>query len=176
MTGILKVDTIQKNNGATPTAADLGLNVTGNIIQVVNSVFTSSVATTSTSMTYSGISATITPKSTSNKILVMISVPALKQQGGGSGSPSGSGVAICNNDGTILYDSMRDGGGVLDAWSETNGSTVMGFIINKHFLHSPSTISPYTYKIYFAQRNGGTMTINWQSSSLVTMTLFEVAV
>lgn len=32
MTSILKVDTLQKANGATPTAADLGINVAGTII------------------------------------------------------------------------------------------------------------------------------------------------
>jgi hypothetical protein len=32
MTSIIKVDTLQKANGATPTAADLGINVAGNVI------------------------------------------------------------------------------------------------------------------------------------------------
>ena len=40
MTSILKVDTLQKANGATPTAADLGINTTGNVLQVGNAVFT----------------------------------------------------------------------------------------------------------------------------------------
>ena len=35
MTSIIKVDTLQKANGATPTAADLGINVTGTVLQVV---------------------------------------------------------------------------------------------------------------------------------------------
>ena len=34
MTSIIKVDTLQKANGATPTAADLGINTTGNFINV----------------------------------------------------------------------------------------------------------------------------------------------
>ncbi len=147
---------------------------TGSIRQVVSTTYSSSVATTNTSMTDSGISASITPASSTNKILVMITVPFLKQQGGGSGSPSGSGIAIYNGSGTLLYDAMRDGGGVLDAWTETSGSTVMGVVVSKQFLHSPGTTSSYTYKIYFAQRNGGTITINWQSSSYVTITLLEV--
>ena len=32
MTSIIKVDTLQKANGSTPTAADLGINTTGNVI------------------------------------------------------------------------------------------------------------------------------------------------
>jgi len=34
MTSIIKVDTLQKANGATPTAADLGINTTGTVLQV----------------------------------------------------------------------------------------------------------------------------------------------
>ena len=34
MTSIIKVDQIQKANGATPTAADLGLNVAGTIVRM----------------------------------------------------------------------------------------------------------------------------------------------
>ena len=33
MSSIIKVDQIQKANGATPTAADLGINVTGTVLQ-----------------------------------------------------------------------------------------------------------------------------------------------
>lgn len=33
MTSIIKVDTLQKANGATPTAADLGINVAGNVLK-----------------------------------------------------------------------------------------------------------------------------------------------
>ena len=36
MTSIIKVDTLQKANGATPTAADLGINTTGTVLQVVS--------------------------------------------------------------------------------------------------------------------------------------------
>jgi hypothetical protein len=36
MTSILKVSTIQNTAGAAPTAADLGLNVAGSVIQAVN--------------------------------------------------------------------------------------------------------------------------------------------
>lgn len=148
---------------------------TGCILQVVNTVFSSSVATTNTTLTDSGISASITPLSSSNKVLVMISVPLLRQQGGASGSNSGAGIAICNVSGTVLYAPQSDGGGSLDIWSETQGSTVMGAVINKQFLHSPATTSSYTYKIYFNQRNGGTVTLNWSSSTYVSITLLEVA-
>ena len=50
MTSIIKVDTLQKANGATPTAADLGINTTGTVLQVVNSYNTSQLEVSSTTL------------------------------------------------------------------------------------------------------------------------------
>ena len=44
MTSILKVSTIQNTAGGAPTAADLGLNITGSVLQVQSFNQTSSVA------------------------------------------------------------------------------------------------------------------------------------
>ena len=150
------------------------LNQTGGILQVISTTSTSAVATTSSTMVDSGISATITPSSTSSRILVMITCPYLKV-GTDTGTSSGAGVAIYNGSGTLLFDSQRDAGGTLDGWTENNGVQVTGAVISKQFVHSPATTSAYTYKIYFAQRNGGTMTLNYASSTYVTMTLMEIA-
>ena len=73
MTSIIKVDTLQKANGATPTAADLGINTTGTVLQVVENAFTSNNVTSSTAYVASDITATITPTSSSSKILIVIS-------------------------------------------------------------------------------------------------------
>jgi hypothetical protein len=70
MTSIIKVDTIQTSAGGTPTASSLGIGGTGKIGQVVSS-------TTSTSQYFNyitsyadiGLSVSITPTSTSSKIL-----------------------------------------------------------------------------------------------------------
>tara|TARA_B100000530_G_scaffold327999_1_gene268368 strand:+ start:230 stop:742 length:513 start_codon:yes stop_codon:yes gene_type:complete len=71
MTSILKVDSIQKANGSVPTAADLGVNVTGSVLQVVYAETSSSnVALTDSGWTSVGLTALITPSSTSSKILV----------------------------------------------------------------------------------------------------------
>jgi hypothetical protein len=45
MTSILKVDVIQKLDGSTPTPADLGLNVSGSVLQVFNHKTTSRLTT-----------------------------------------------------------------------------------------------------------------------------------
>ena len=51
----IKVDTIKKVNDSVPKASDLGLNVTGNVIQVVTSTVVTSTTTTSTSFVTTGL-------------------------------------------------------------------------------------------------------------------------
>ena len=77
MTSIIKVDTLQKANGATPTAADLGINTTGTVLQVVSNQSISSgwISTSSTSMVSSGITQSITAKSTGSKLRVNFIAP-----------------------------------------------------------------------------------------------------
>jgi hypothetical protein len=87
MTSILKVDNIQKANGSTPTAGDLGINTTGTILQTVvhqelgMTTFTAGsqgtdkllIAANAADST-SHLSLSITPKSTNSKILLTTSV------------------------------------------------------------------------------------------------------
>lgn len=73
MTSIIKVDQIQNAAGGTPTAADLGLNVSGTIVQVVTSRPVG--ATTFSSGSYTdatGFSVSITPKFSNSLILINI--------------------------------------------------------------------------------------------------------
>lgn len=72
MTSIIKVDTLQTAAGGVPTAADLGINTTGTVLQVVRngSRSASDVSTTSTSFVASGIYVDITPKKIGSTILV----------------------------------------------------------------------------------------------------------
>ena len=72
MTSILKVDQIQNTAGGVPTATDLGLNVSGNVLQVVRSgnLYSEMIETTSTSFVASGIYVDITPKKIGSTILV----------------------------------------------------------------------------------------------------------
>ena len=70
MTSIIKVDTLQKANGATPTAADLGINVAGNVLQTVTHLTDDQTLTTSTTWAdVSGSSVSFTPKFANSKII-----------------------------------------------------------------------------------------------------------
>ena len=71
MSSILKVDQIQLANGNTPTAGDLGLNTTGNVLQVKQAFKTDTGTGASSSFAdISGMSVTITPSSASSKFLI----------------------------------------------------------------------------------------------------------
>jgi len=70
MTSIIKVDTLQKANGATPTAADLGINTTGSVLKA--SHFTNNTNTSLSSINpYSLWSGINVIKSVSNSKLII---------------------------------------------------------------------------------------------------------
>jgi len=75
MSSIIKVDQIQLADGSTPTAADLGLNTTGSVLQVVQNTYSTKADLASDSWTDTGFSASITPSSASNKILIIVTTP-----------------------------------------------------------------------------------------------------
>jgi hypothetical protein len=179
------------NSGISATAAistsKLG---TGAVLQVVNATLstqttiTAQPGNTPANFADLGLSASITPSSTSSKILVFTTVPGL-MVGGSSGAAYGWGIQICNSSNTILYGTMGDGGGPLDFWSQTGGSQINAVINSKQFLHSPSTTSSYTYKIRVGVRqDGGSGTpevrINYGQSgysggTFSSITLMEIA-
>ena len=68
MTSIIKVDQIQTASGSTPTAADLGINVTGSVLQVVSQEVISytAVASTTSKIVY----ASLTTKAANSKFLI----------------------------------------------------------------------------------------------------------
>ena len=72
MSSILKVDTIQTTAGTAPTAADLGLNTVGNVVQVghtYNHQVSAHQSISSTSLVGAGVTCVITPKSIGNKFI-----------------------------------------------------------------------------------------------------------
>ena len=83
MASIIKVDTIQTAAGGTPTAADLGLNTTGSVVNVYRYEYeitasnggTNTIATTSFT-DFRGLSSiSYTPQSTGNKLIIDFRIP-----------------------------------------------------------------------------------------------------
>ena len=169
----LKVDTIQTAAGGVPTASDLGINVAGSVVQVVYAVNTSSnVTTSSTDFVDSGVALSITPSSSTSKILVNCNLHVYI-----TSSPANTWNAAnfaIMRDGTEVYKSApaSNNGYTLGA---VYGSTTDRFmaVVPLAYLDTPNTTSNTTYSIKFATRGGGVAVRGIYGYS--TMTLLEVA-
>ena len=141
---------------------------TGSVLQVVNATYSTSTSTTSGTFQNTGLSATITPTSSSSKILIIWAI---------NGCYSATGIGIETNlvrtSTQIVYAenlAAREGTGSADAGSGTSGGT---------YLDSPATTSATTYKCQFRPRDGSSsVTVQFTGSggaSTSMMTLMEIA-
>ena len=135
----------------------------GSVLQVINAFTTTEVAIGSGTSTYAdtGLTATITPTSTSSKILVIFTLQQFMTQVAGYGRNK---LVRGSTD-------IREFGFALYA----GASTIMGHQTGQ-FLDSPSTTSATTYKLMF---NSGLGNINCQyddgnGDSVSTITLMEI--
>lgn len=167
MTSIIKVDQIQLADGTQPTAADLELNVSGTVLQVVHGTFTTFTAVTSTTDVATSIKATITPSSTNSKILVLASIMGIYAPGGSN---------------SMMRTSIYRGGSVRFYQQEIaayNNSTAEDSAnVMSHHLDSPASTSALEYEIYAAVSPSGTVYYNNQNggrSMESGMTLIEIA-
>ena len=141
MASIIKVDTIQTAAGGTPTAADLGINTTGNVLQVVEGSTYTITTTTGTTFVDSNIEATITPNFTSSKILIFASTTAAK-------SAHNTYLAFrFTRNGTSL-------GYLGDLLQYTNDTSWCATQATFTQIDSPSSTSALTYKLQFANEGG----------------------
>ena len=150
----------------------------GGILQVVQAVKTDTFSSTSTSLTdVTGLTASITPSSTSSKILVLTSVT----HGSSANIRTLITLADGSNNNLVTPDSPGSRTPVFVGFETNQTANLMN--ANFSLLHSPSTTSTFTYKIRAATQSG-TVYINRDgngadSSSIgrgvSTITLIEVA-
>ena len=181
--GIVDTDMLAANavvtgkiTDGTIAAADIASGVTGKILQVVTGTTTSGTTTTSTSWVDTGLTATITPTSSSNKILVFGA-----GQIGHYRDYSGQGMGIrmvrtVSSSDTEVYSGNGD-----EIMSFDNGQMVAtrdrgpwSTMISD----SPSTTSACAYKVQvliYTSNNGGTAYFNSHDAGTAYMHLLEVA-
>ena len=115
----------------------------GGIIQIVNSVFDDRYSTTShQSYTDTGLSATITPTRSDNKILVMISVGGVAARLGSFHQEPDLKLVRGSTDVAEFTNIIKEGGS--NFWIPKNGDTHR---FTKTVIDSPATTSSITYKI-----------------------------
>jgi hypothetical protein len=147
----------------------------GKILQVVDGSTTTAVTSTSTSYADSGLTVTITPASSSNKILVNVGFYAYFTRNSAEMGVKIKLVRTIGGSSTDLYASPGDGesyfyaagiGGMSGRWR-------VPFV----YLDSPATTSPVAYKIQFAcstTASSGTV-IAQESSTRSVIAVMEVA-
>ena len=165
----IRVDTIKTRAGAVPKASDLGLNVTGSVLQVVSVDSSTQQNTTSTSyVASSGVTASITPSSTSSKILTICS-PSLRVYED-SGSNANMRFALSRDGGSnFLYQA------ILRNFDYGNSGALIDISISQTFLDSPSSTSALTYTMYVKIVGGDQVEINPDGNNKSTLTLMEIA-
>ena len=138
----------------------------GQIInQIVQGTATTNTTTTSSTFVTTGLSATITPSSSTSKILIFAN-PLIYT----NNSLTGPVLTVYRGAtnlgvGTYTYPAL--------GWALANNSTLgASFLIN--YLDSPATTSATTYTVYFLSTAGGTCGVN-QYSTPSTITLLEIS-
>jgi hypothetical protein len=136
---------------------------TGSVLQVVNGTTTTTASTSSTSVIDTNLTATITPTSSTSKILVLVSQRVYKNQ-----TCSGGANIFLQRGATNLLTDQRVG--LNDTSSVGNDQTW-----SCCYLDSPTTTSATTYKTQFANQSGnGTVYVNLDGNQ-AQITLMEIA-
>jgi len=143
----------------------------GKIGQVVQGTTTTSVTITSSTYVDTGLSASITPSSTSSKILVM--VDQLFYLDSNDGSIENSGRLKILRDSTNIFETPSSSDIRVTAEHAPNNELRLGKRTNVIMLDSPSSTSALTYKTQGNKTNGNSVQVN-KSGSEAHIILMEV--
>lgn len=140
------------------------LNRAGNVLQVVNATYSIQTSNASTTFVDTGLTATITPTSSSSKILVLINQ---------------AGCGKTTNDVNMKLRLMRGVTTIvtIEDVAANTSSTVSNYIgaCSTCYLDSPATVSATTYKTQFACISNAMQVLTQVSSATSTITLMEIA-
>ena len=157
---ILKVDTINEKTSGN------GVQIPGHVVQVVTNTYSTETTTAAGSFTDTGITATITPTSTSSKILVLCNLCS-------AGVLNSSGA-----DANGFYKLLRGSTDLVQSLQRTydygnSGSIIFGQHLMS-WLDSPSTTSATTYKLQQRLTSGSSIRV-CEGNNPSVMHLLEIA-
>ena len=138
----LKTDKIFPKNGQVSGAQ-------GGIIQIVSATCSTQATSTSTSWSTTGLEATITPQSASNKILIQVSGPMTGFAGGTNDQRGGLKIYRGGSGGTSVESSAN---GLSCQYGQSSQYSDVHIL----FLDSPATTSATTYTVMMSRRSGDT--------------------
>ena len=177
-TGVLTIAAPNTNTDRSITIPDKAGAIAvgaGTIVQVVQAVNSTTFTTTSTTYVDDGLTASITPTSSSNKILVTTNHSIYFFRASGSFVACGFQLL---RDSTTVYEPLTSSGNISDYYIQAGGASSI-YLLGRAiitYLDSPSTTSSITYKTQCAQSYSGTLTVNAGGSPNGSsyMTLMEV--
>jgi hypothetical protein len=146
------------NNATTQASA-------GCVLQVISFPYSTQATTSSATYADTGLTASITPKFATSKILVFVNVPVIKE----TNNTSGFFKLVRNSTDLITLDAFA-------GW--TNSTAGSGGNVSCNYSDSPLTTSSTSYKIQFKSANGNaliTVNANGYGAITSTMTLMEIA-
>jgi hypothetical protein len=136
----------------------------GGVIQVVQAVYSTQTSSSSTSFADTGLTATITPKFNTSKILILISHT---ECGITTTSPNRITLQLVKNGSSLQVFNYQLG---------YNATANNYFTAAFNYLDSPATTSAITYKTQFANQNASVAAVYVQLNSMPsTITLLEIA-
>ena len=128
---------------------------TGSVLQVVQATKTDSFTTTSTSFTTpTGLSLSITPSSSSNKILIFANI------GFEISGDAGHGYGSIRRDSTDIFIGDAAGSRPRATFAQNNSGGNGTVAFSMAYLDSPSTTSSTSYSINVRSSNGTTVFVN----------------
>jgi hypothetical protein len=157
--------TLPDEAGTVLTSASTANFPAGSVLQVINAKYNTATSTTSGTPFDSGLTASITPSNTSNKILVLVSSNGVQL-------PSNSFGKVTLTDGSNNVLTI-----ILTPVGYTNSGDDSVDSVSTCFHHSPESTSTQTYKVR-GELLGGTQMIFQTSTggnSESTITLMEIA-
>jgi len=128
---------------------------TGSVLQVVQATKTDSFTTTSTSFTTpTGLSLSITPSSSSNKILIFANI------GFEISGDAGHGYGSIRRDSTDIFIGDAAGSRPRTTFAQNNSGGNGSVAFSMAYLDSPSTTSSISYSANVRSSNGTTVYVN----------------
>jgi hypothetical protein len=158
-------------NGASAGSSGTILTTTspkaGNVIQVVSATTTTTTTVSNATFVDTTLTATITPTSSSSKILVLVSQNGLKRLASGS---SGDDIGI-----RLLRSATEIARPAQFATYTGAASNQYGFSCSLSYLDSPATTSATIYKTQMANPDGSGVVYTQGNNENSTITLLEIA-
>jgi hypothetical protein len=154
--------TLPASTGTVLTSASNTNFPAGSVLQVVNATYSTAVTNNTNTYADTGLTATITPKSATSKILIIINHADIYK----ATSDTSARIQLLRNSTSLL---------VFSAYASGTGNTsIVVTATGTNYLDSPATTSSITYKTQFLSNSGAGVTLQFGNSTS-TITLMEIA-